>query len=199
MQTILCLLTGWLLSVPVWADVDTLHQAVTAYRQGQFSRALSALTEHHKLAKPTAKSLYYQAITTVQLGQPEQAAALYEQIITTYPGTAEAQLAQTGLNNLASLTQPDLDTPPGTTPSQNHLTMPSLTAEQLQLQGVMSMLGSSNTGNNQDMAMWNLMMHQNQQPGQGGNTTIDPNVMSTMLMNQFMGQLDMGSNNQDNR
>jgi tetratricopeptide (TPR) repeat protein len=181
-----------LLCPSVWAN-DHLAAAVSAYRQGHYQRAQDALQLHHQHSPPTAKSLYYQAITSAQLGQLDQAGALYQQIVSTYPGSPEAQLAETGLLHLQSLAQPELDAPPGATPKQSPFTPAAISAEQLQLQGIMGLLGTPNNNatNTTDMSLMNLLMGIPQQPngllpGVGANPVnpLDPNVMSSMLMNQ---------------
>lgn len=200
--SMLCvLLTAlWLAMVPARAE-DPFLQAVQAYRNGNYVEAQGMLNALHAARPEDTRVTYYLAITEAQLGRFRQARAHYEEVLVLAPNDEVAQLARQGLQYLPA--ESGLDLPPrfqadpaaaASIPSQAYGAAQAapngMTAQDMMMwQAMMSSLGGNNNANG-GMAPWMMM------PGmQGGQ--MDPSVMSTMMMNQMMG--DFNFDNGDDR
>jgi tetratricopeptide (TPR) repeat protein len=189
-------------------DHSALSQAIQAYRVGDYDQTL-ALLEGATVspANNPATTWYYLALAHAQLQHVPQSMALYQRVVQQFPHSAEAHMAQQGLVALQAQAaqQAQLDWPPGVlAPGASggtaNVLAPNMSpntpsAEQLQIQAMIGMLGGGNQngGRNNTQSLLDMMMQTQNNAANGttdSNPSYDPNTMSTLLMNEMMGQLD---------
>lgn len=170
----------------------------------------------HKQTPEDSRVTYYLAITEAQLGRFQSAKKLYEEILALDPNGQAAELARQGLQYLPAETSLDLPprfqgnaSPPAptssNTPSASPQAAPPMSTpngmsmqDWMALQMMLGQNGNASSGAN-PTAMMPWMMQQNPNNPTSGNPVYDPNVMSTMLMNQMLNNFSMESNKDDNR
>jgi tetratricopeptide (TPR) repeat protein len=186
---------------------DVLSDAIVDYRLGQYQQAYQALKGHPLPTDPQqrARWLYYQAISATRLGQYPEARDRYQQLLDQFANTPEAQLAQTGLSALDAISSPALDAPPGINPATGGTytgmpasLSPQAMAEQQQFNQLMGMLDEGNNTSLSRQAnplatdQWlNSLMGASNGTGLPLNGNLsNPEAMSQLLMNQWLGQMD---------
>jgi tetratricopeptide (TPR) repeat protein len=194
------------------------EEAVQAYREGRYPQADKLFTNLHRQTPENTKVTYYLAITEAQLGRFQAAKKMYTEVLTLDPKGEAARLAQEGLKYLPP--EIGLDLPPRFSPQdQSHASVdnatqtlnpgaadslqpnagPSMSHEDLMaLQMLMGQGSSSSNGNNPLGAFMPGMMGI---PSNGinGMSGMDPKMMSTMMMNQMMQNMNLGGDQNENR
>jgi hypothetical protein len=190
---------------------------VQAYRDGNYLLAHKWFDPLHAQHPENSKITYYLAITEAQLGRFPQAKKLYEEILTLDPNGDAAKLAAEGLKFLP--TDAGLDLPPrfqgGATQqaatAQSNATVPTTgtvpgqsaagpTMSPQDWMAMQMMMGQSGM-NGMNAMPWMMMpgaagANTNGASGMGG---FDPSLMSTMMMNQMMQNMNMSGNSDENR
>jgi tetratricopeptide (TPR) repeat protein len=167
-----------LLFSPVLAE-NPLQSAIDAYRAGQYAQAESLL----KTAPDSPTATYYRALTQAQLGRYTEARRLYESVIRTAPQSPEAQLASEGLNYLPA--QNELDLPP------RFVQEPPAAAGFYPQPAPAMMPGGGMMPGFGVYPPWG--------GATGGMNPMDPNVMSTMMMNQMLQNFNFDGGGSNNR
>ena len=194
------------------------EEAVQAYREGRYPQADKLFTNLHRQTPENTKITYYLAITEAQLGRFQAAKKLYTEVLTLDPKGEAASLAQEGLKYLPP--EIGLDLPPrfsqqeqphtsvgssaqtvnpGTIDSLQPNAGPSMSQEDLMaLQMLMGQGANSSNGNNPLGAFMPGLMGM---PSNGinGMSGMDPKMMSTMMMNQMMQNMNLGGDQNENR
>lgn len=184
------------------ADFD---DGVRAYREGDYATAQQHFEVLHKFHPEDTRITYYLAITDAQLGRFKQARALYQEIVTLDPSSEAAALALEGQKYLPAGN--GLDLPPKfqakgqavaapanavPTTAAGTATNPGVFSNGMSMQDMMalqSMMGSGGGNSNGGLNMLPyMMMQQNGDPNSPN--AVDPNAMSTMLMNQMMSNFN---------
>lgn len=191
---------------------DAFADAVAAYREGRYLEAEKTLQQAHHRNPENSNVTYYLAMTQAQLGRFKQARALYEEILKLDPNSQAAQYAEEGLQYLPDDTV--LDHPPRFTTSKAS----SAKTSEAMLPADDDVPATPNGMSPQELMAWQMMMAQmggNPQQGglnpwmylmqqpQGNNPnnsmpSIDPNVMSNLLMNQMMQNFSLEGSRPDN-
>lgn len=199
------------------------NDGVKAYRTGDYGLADKLFDALHKQFVENTKFTYYLAITEAQLGRFQHAKQLYGEIVTLDPNGEAATLAKEGLQYLPP--EASIDPPPrfnqmtslSAAPSANNTVIQPDTTQNPKanssVTGAMTPSGISP----QDLMAWQMLMGQNNgsnnnnpmgmfMPGMmglpngtNGNTPFDPNIMSTMLMNQMMQNMNLSGEQGENR
>lgn len=213
-QLLVAFALGFLLfAAPGWADTDYLA-GVQAYRQGQYAQAMQIFEDLHWAHPEDSRMTYYLAISEAQLGRYQQARQHYEEILTLDPNSEAARLAQEGLRYLPADTAA-LDLPPrfqappvegglaganssgNTAGTPGAATMGGMSPQELMMmQMMMGGLGGNGMQGGMNAAMPWMMMPQT---GGAEGQQIDPNVMSTFLMNQMMQNFSLDGGSKDDR
>jgi tetratricopeptide (TPR) repeat protein len=214
LKTFLATLLAVITIAGAFADSPDFAEGVKSYRKGNYSEAGEIFTQLHAQEPQDTKVTYYLAITSAQLGRFQQARAFYEEILLLDPNGEAAKLAQAGLKYLPAENAP-LDLPPRFNVNEA-AAMPQNIPQQVQpqaalpngmsqqelmsLQMMMAQMGGG--GNNQNggggMNMLPFMMPQGAGDGANPMSNMDPNVMSSMMMNQMMQNFDFsGSKDKD--
>ena len=177
---------------------EGLKAAVDAYRRGEYIKAESALKAVCQAQPENLGAIYYLAMTEAQLGRFQQARGLYQSIMDKDANSEVAHLAAEGLRYLPK--DDVFDPPPrfdGSQPAQ----VPAQTAaspfgnmspqDMMAMQMMMQMGGGGKNGGGFNPMMMGLM--------QGGQTgqNVDPEVLSTMMMNQMMENFSLGDNSKN--
>jgi hypothetical protein len=194
-------------------------EGVKAYRDGDYRAAKKNFARLHAEHPENCRVTYYLAISEAQLGRFQQARSLYQEIITLDPNSEAATLAREGLQYLPA-EQAALDLPPrfqmqkgGSIQEQNAapvspaptqpVAAPSPMANMspqdwMMLQMMMGGQGAGGNGMN-PMMPYMMMPQMGADPNNpNGMGNIDPNVMSSLLMNQMMQNFSLdGSKDQD--
>lgn len=194
-------------------ETANLQNAVALYRKGQYAEAEKLLAGLHDKHPEDSKATYYLAITSAQLGRFDQARLLYNEVLTLDPNGEAARLAAAGLKYLPAETAaidlppkfqaedptaaPVAPVAPGTVQANGMSPQ-----DMMMWQMMMSQMGGNGNNNNNGMGGGMPFMMPQMQGGQSANgapMNMDPNVLSTMMMNQMMQNFDFsGDNNKDN-
>ena len=199
---------------------ERFNEGVKAYRNGEYEQASKIFEVLHRQFLEKDKFTYYLAITQAQLGRFQQAKQLYEEIIALDPNGEPAALAKQGLQYLppeASIDPPprfnQMTTAPSlpdanrsaaptyANPGQQANPSPSAPSgispqDLMAWQMLMGQNNGSNNNNPMGMFMPGMMGYPN---GMNGNTPVDPSIMSTMLMNQMMQNMNLSGEQGENR
>jgi len=196
------------------------EEAVQAYREGRYPQADKLFTNLHRQTPENTKVTYYLAITEAQLGRFQAAKKLYTEVLTLDPKGEAASLAQEGLKYLPSEIGLDLpprfsqqDQPrtsvgssaqtvnPGTADSLQPNAGPSMSREDLMALQMLMGQGSGNglNGNNNPLGAFMPGMMGMPSNGINGMSGMDPKMMSTMMMNQMMQNMNLGGDQNENR
>lgn len=192
----------------------TLTSGVQAYRQGDYLLAHKTLAPLHAQHPENSNVTYYLAITEAQLGRFQQAKKLYQEILTLNLNSDAAKFAAEGLKFLPA--EATLDLPPRfqEVPTQQ-ASKGTAQSPALQSNSGTASGQSAPTMTPQDMMAWQMMMGQTGMGGTGGmnampwmmpgamgangnSGTMDPSLMSTMMMNQMMQNMNLGGSSDEN-
>ncbi len=208
-------------------DEATLENGIHLYQEGQYPKASKILDAIHKEDPANLKATYYLAMAHAQLGHYAQARKLYQEVAMLDPQGPIGHYAKEGLQYLPAQ-DGRLDPPPrfqaGTSqsspvavqqmpqfqpPLSQQLSQQPVNPNQAmaeangmslqEWQSLQMMLGNGNNNGMNGMGLNNMlpfMMGQGQGPGQ--QQTLDPNIMSTLMMNQMMQNMDLGGGNNNN-
>ncbi len=209
----------FLLSPSVQAASANFEAGVQAYRQGDYRQAESIFTQLRQQQPDNARVTYYLAITEAQLGRFEQAKTLYQAVIQQDPNGETARLAQEGLQYLPP--EHTLDLPPRFQKQENTpqaAMTPTGYPQGMSPQDMMAMqmlmqMGNPGGGNlGMNPMMFSMMQQgvgQGTIPGQGavsgqgnlmgqGNIMgMDPEVFSTLMMNQMLQNFSLDGGRDD--
>lgn len=200
------------------ATPNTLGDAVALYRAKNYTGAhalLLPITQADEVSITTAKAWYYRALAAVQLNRLDEARSAYKHVLAMAPAlpvsddvNALSRLASEGLALVGG--DSALDTPPVPSSGQALTNTGNQQADvtdlqrQLELQQMMMLMSSMNANNNGNnaggmgnmggMPPWALM------GGMNGQGKLDPQTMSTLMMQQMMGNGlgILGNSNNDN-
>jgi tetratricopeptide (TPR) repeat protein len=206
-------------------EETTMENGIHLYQEGQYPKASKILDAIHKEDPANLKVTYYLAMTHAQLGHYAQARKLYQEVAMLDPQGPIGHYAKEGLQYLPTQ-DGRLDPPPrfqaavvhpaaspsnqaqtGISPIQQNAVQQPVNPNQAmaeangmslqEWQSLQMMLGNGNNNNSNSMNnMLPFMMGQGH--GQGQSQTLDPNIMSTLMMNQMMQNMDLGSGNNNN-
>jgi hypothetical protein len=211
---LLCCLS--LSAEPSWAGEKTTRQGIELYREGQFAQAYTIFEKRHQTDPADVQATYYLAITAAQLGRVDAARRLYHEILLLDPNGQAGQMAREGLKYLpagdealdppprlqAAGKNPVPATPAGPTAPKAPMTPSAEEAANggmspKEMQALQMMMGGGMGGgmNNGMMGGMNpMMMPFMMGNGQNG---IDPNVMSTLMMNQMLQNFSFSDSNEN--
>jgi hypothetical protein len=188
-------------------------EGVNAYRQGDFKTALDRFEGLRQKAPDNPKITYYYAITLAQVGRYEQAKAQYQTVLKLDPDGEFGRLAKEGMGYLPAdvaidppprwqqpQAQPNGMSQPSAQPNPaNPFAAASQNPDALQQMMLMQMMAGGMGGNNNGggMGMNPMLMPMLMQQG-GNGSPMDPNAMSTMMMNQMLQNFDMSGGGKNN-
>ncbi len=208
-------LTAWAAPKSMPPKLEAVYDGgVTAYRNGNYEKALQDFQQITKDVPESVEGHYYLAITLAQLGRFKEAQESYNNVIKLAPNSDAAKLAQEGITYLPP--PQALDVPPRFQNPPNTPTVSSKTSQTTQNQAtqnpygnmdpktmetmmMMSSMGGGNGGgfNPMMIPMMESMMHQNGN-SQNPQDNMSPEVIKDMMMNQMMQNMtpfDSGKNN----
>lgn len=205
------------------ADPAAFESGVREYREGQYGKAFDIFKRMHQEHPENVNATYYLAITQAQLGRFQKAKALYDEIVLLAPNSQAAELAREGLGYLPVTAGASLDLPPRFQEGKAagpgaKVKYPEISAakapdsqvpqaaaqnngmspQDMQAFQMMMMMGGGGGGQNNPMGMMLPYMMGGQQNGTGGSGGMDPNIMSTMMMNQMLQNFSLGNDNNNN-
>jgi tetratricopeptide (TPR) repeat protein len=209
--------------IPAPESDPQFESGVKAYRDGDYAQAVKTFEGLHRQAPENTKYTYYLAIAEAQLGRFQQARRHYSEIVTLEPNGETANLAKEGLKYLPPAS--NLDLPPrfskqpqpsggvgqavqtagdasgaGATGSQAASAPGGMSAQDLMAwQMLMGQGSGGNMGGNNPMGGFMPNMMTGMPNGANGMSGMDPNIMSTMLMNQMMQNMNLSGEQGDHR
>jgi len=205
----------------------TYDDGVKAYRDGDYDQAAKIFKTLHKAQPEQVGITYYLAMTSAQQRNYGEARRLYQEVITLDPQGEAGQLSKEGLANLPALSATGLDKPPKFEHTEAKTPMPQPAAQaygqtygsgvpaataQAQMQAQMpegmtgqdimmlqQVFGGGNQQSNNNSNNWMQMMMQPQNPNDPNSMQpqFNPDMMSTMMMNQMMQNFSLDAGKKD--
>ncbi len=203
-------------------EQPTLEKGIHLYQEGQYAQSAKMLEALHQQDPANLKATYYLAMAFAQMGRYAQARKLYQEVAVLDPQGPIGHYAKEGLQYLPAQ-DGRLDPPPrfqgAAVLTQAPQAQPSANLNQVnpnpvnpnqamaeangmslqEWQSLQMMLGNGNNANSMNGLGMNGTGMNNMMPfmmGQG--QTLDPNIMSTLMMNQMMQNMDLGGGNNNN-
>jgi hypothetical protein len=209
-------------NISAQGSMPQFDSGVKAYRDGDYAQAVKTFEGLHRRAPENTKFTYYLAIAEAQLGRFQQARTHYSEIVTLDPNGEAAILAKEGLKYLPP--ESNLDLPPrfskqpqpvgvdgqstqatngangGATGNQSSGLPGGMSAQDLMAwQMLMGQGSGGNTGGNNPMGAFMPNMMMGMLNGANGTSGMDPHIMSTMMMNQMMQNLNFNGDQNESR
>lgn len=202
----------------VWAKEprtksDSFMSGVEVYRQGHYSEAQQIFERLHQGHPEQSNITYYLAMSEAQLGNFKDAKRLYDEVILIDPQSETAALAEQGLAGISGYLNSStaLDAPPNFSRLSPQPQAPALPVVQPQtaqtppqtgmsaqdMMLMQMMMGNGNSNNNTMNWMQQLPNDPNNPGNQNPYQNIDPNIMSTMMMNQMLQNFSFESKKDD--
>lgn len=200
------------------------EDGVQAYRSGHFDEAAKILSTLHQAQPEQVNTTYYLAMSYASQHRYEEARKFYQEVITLDPQGEAGQLAKEGLENLPPASASGLDKPPrfaqnprqtpdapanpntispappqGMAQALNSGNLPNgMSAQDLMmLQQVFGGGSGAGNNNNNTWAPWMSMQQQNPNDPNSMQPQLNPDLMSTMMMNQMMQNFTLDAGKRD--